>query len=129
MKITTFDPVIATPDPEKVTSFFEDLGFKKTHNPTGTGTHVTEGELHFTTVRMENPDGFHVDVSNSELTDRDKVLIRINVDDFEEACAIMEAHGGKISGSIVETSSAKAVTYSVPSGTRISIVHHIKSGD
>jgi hypothetical protein len=41
----------------------------------------------------------------------------------------MEAHGGKSTGSIVETSSAKAVSYSVPSGARITIVHHIKSGE
>jgi len=41
----------------------------------------------------------------------------------------MEAHGGKITGSIVETSSAKAVSYFVPSEMRITIIHHIKSGE
>ena len=37
MKITTFNPQIVTKDAESVAKIFEDLGFKRSHNPKGIG--------------------------------------------------------------------------------------------
>ncbi len=58
-------------------------------------------------------------------------MIRLNVDNFEEAAEILIAHGfvntrgdGKI-----ETKSAKAATMVSPSGFRISLIEHIKNHD
>ena len=125
MKITTFDPVIVTPDPESAIQLFEALGFEKTHAPTN-----DIGGVKVTSYRMKHPNGYHVDVvSSSGEAEKDHMLIRMNVDDFEEAYGILTAHGYKnIHGSeTVDVKSAKAATMEAPSGFRIAIVKHIKN--
>ena len=58
MKITSFDPVIVTPDADSVKQVFEDLGFEKKHAPV---TSVEQGEVH--SYRLKHPEGYHVDVA------------------------------------------------------------------
>ncbi len=126
MKITTFDPMIVSPKADDVIALFEQLGFEKTHAP------VTSLETRdVKDVRMKHPEGYHVDVADVAELPQDMTMIRLNVDNFEEAAEILIAHGfvntrgdGK-----VETKSAKAATMVSPSGFRISLIEHIKNHD
>ena len=124
MKITSFDPIIVSPDAESVIRFFEALGFEKKHAPTN-----DFGGGNVTSVRLKNADGYHVDVVAKEKgEDRDQMLIRMNVDDFDAAYEILTAHGYKNIGlnQTYETSSSKSASMESPSGFRIAIVQHIK---
>ena len=125
MKITSFDPVIVTPDAEAAIKVFTDLGFQRTHSPV---TSLVQGDVH--SFRMENENGFHVDVvSPADERPRDEMLIRMNVDDYDEAYAILTAHGFKnvhADNRTVDTKSSKSVTMVSPSGFRIAIVNHKK---
>ena len=126
MKITTFDPIIVTPDFDNVVSLFEALGFEKKHAPiTDTGTKQV---LSF---RMKHPDGYHVDVANSPDAERDTTYIRMNVDNFDEAYDIFMAHGftNTKGNSTIDSKSSKAASLLSPSGFRLALVQHIKDHD
>ena len=88
MKITTFDPLILSPKSGDVVKLFEELGFEITHDPV---TKVEIGEVQ--TTRMKNESGFHIDVANIGNIPNDRMLIRMNVDNFEEAYDIFIKHG------------------------------------
>ncbi|WP_026511936.1 hypothetical protein [Butyrivibrio sp. LC3010] len=78
--------------------------------------------------RMKNQDGFHIDVANVSQLPQDKVLIRMNDENFKEAYDILIANGftnTRGDGSI-ETSSSKAATMVSPSGFTISLIEHKK---
>ena len=122
MKITAFDPTISTNHAEDVIATFEALGFEQTHHVTEMGRTAL-----FTSNRLKHPDGFHVDVIQVADPRRDTMTIRINVDDFDEAVALLKAHGFEETGMLVERESARALTLSAPSGMQISIVQHIKN--
>ena len=126
MKITTFDPLIVTPKAADAVKVFEDLGFVKTHAP------VTETETgENLTVRMKDSNGFHVDVSQVDSFPQDVTMIRMNVDDFEEAYNILTAHVFKNTrgDDTLDTKSAKEATMVSPSGFRIALIKHIKEHD
>ena len=56
------------------------------------------GENHYNMIsnRMKHPEGYHLDVvSTSADLQQDHMLIRMNVDDFEEAYEILTSHGFK----------------------------------
>ena len=57
MKITTFNPLIITKDPEYAIKVFEALGFKRHHTKEGIGIN------NVTDVRMKDANGFHLDIS------------------------------------------------------------------
>ena len=84
MKITSFNPLIVTKDAESAIALFEELGFERRHTKEGIGKNDV------TDVRMKDANGFHVDVTqgNGEWT-----MIRMNVDNLEEAIAFLEARG------------------------------------
>ena len=87
MKISTFDPLIVSAEAESAIKLFEELGFEKSH--------VKESEVNgagFANVRMKDVNGFHVDIANVPIP-RDMTVIRMNVDDLDEAKAILEKHG------------------------------------
>jgi hypothetical protein len=86
MKITSFNPLIATKDPESVVQLFEELGFERRHQKKG----ISDQDI--TGVRMKNADGFYVDVATGEFP-QDRMLIRMNVDNMEEAVELLTAHG------------------------------------
>ena len=89
MKITAFNPLIVTKDAENVIKLFEALGFEKRHS-----LDANSGETDFTSVRMKNAEGFYVDVANVPV-EKDMTLIRINVDNFEEAYKFLTERGFK----------------------------------
>ena len=70
MKITTFNPLIITKDPEPTIKLFEELGFERRHTKEGIGDDSV------TDVRMKHPNGFYVDVSSG---DGEYNMIRMNV--------------------------------------------------
>ena len=127
MQITTFDPIIVTNKADDVMKVFEDLGFEKKHAPvTDVGTQTV------TSNRMKHEKGYHVDVVQSETAaQQDHVLIRMNVDNFDEAYNILTAHGFKNTkgDGTIDTKSATAATMISPSGFMIGLVQHIKDHD
>lgn len=123
MKITSFNPLIVSADAASATKLFEELGFEKTHSKDS-----VNNDLNYTVVRMKDPNGFHVDITQSQVLPRDMTIIRMNVDDLEEAVALLEKHGfvkGN-SGQQVETSSSKSQFMVSPSGFAINVVKHIR---
>ena len=123
MKITTFDPLIISPKAEDAINVFKDLGFEKTHAPV---TETESGEV--LTIRMKHENGYHVDVADAKSFPRDETIIRMNVDDFDEAYNILIAHGFKNTrgDKTLDTKSAIAATMVSPTGFKIALVKHIK---
>ena len=125
MKITTFNPLVLTTDPENTIKLFEDLGFERKHTKDD-----LEDREDIVGVRMKDQNGFHVDIVHSDRTKQDMVTIRMNVDDFDEARKMLEEHGLKsYTGKTVEDSSSKSIGMYAPSGFSISLVQHIKDHD
>ena len=124
MKITSCNPLIVTTKADDAIKLFEELGFEKHHNK------VSGVSEDINTIRMKDSNGFHVDISNVVKLDRDMTIIRMNVDDLDEAYALLTAHGFKaVDGSASLTSSSKSVLMASPSGFAIDIVKHIKEHD
>lgn len=123
MKITTFDPLILSPKSGDVVKIFEELGFEITHDPV---TKVEIGEVQ--TTRMKNESGFHIDVANIGNIPNDQMLIRMNVDNFEEAYDIFIKHGFKNTrgDNTLDTKSAIEATMVSPSGFSVALVKHMK---
>ncbi len=125
MKITSFNPLIVTRDPEAVASVFEALGFEKKHNPTGTSAIGNQ----YASYRMTDANGFHVDVSTTTAAKaQDLTAIRVNVDNFEEAYDFLISRGfsNGQGGTVTNTGSAKACILYAPSGFPINLIQHIK---
>ena len=122
MKITSFDPLIISPNTEDVIAVFEALGFERAH----TKTNVDERGI--TAVRLTDPNGFHVDVSETTKLTRDLTSIRMNVSDFQEAYDLLVSRGFKNAQedhTVIDSSSESAMMIS-PSGFSITIVKHNK---
>ena len=134
MKITSFNPLIVTTKQEEYRKLFEELGFEQRHNPKGIGElrhkKVSGVSEDINTVRMKDSNGFHVDITSVVKLERDMTIIRMNVDDLDEAYALLTAHGFKaVDGSSSLTSSSKSVLMASPSGFAIDLVKHIKEHD
>lgn len=122
MKITTFNPLIVTKNPEPTIKMFEEMGFERHH------TKKEIGENKTTDVRMKHPSGFYVDVAWGE---NEYTLIRINVDNFDEAIEFFLAHGcrrpkNEQAKKTVDTGSSKFTILVGPSGYLLDISQHIK---
>ena len=125
MKITTFNPLIVTKDQESTIALFEELGFKKHH------TKESIGKDNVTDVRMKDANGFHVDVSQG---DGNWTMIRMNVDNLEEAIAFLEERGfhrarHAAAHETVDTGSSKFNIMVSPSGFIFAVSQHIKDRD
>ena len=90
MKFTSFQPLILTKDAESAIKVFEALGFEKRHAPV-----VVSNSKEIKTVCMKNADGFAVDVAQIDGLPQDKTLIRMNVDNFDEAYEFLKSKGFK----------------------------------
>lgn len=124
MKITSFNPLIVTTKADDAIKLFEELGFEKRHNK------VSGVSEDINTVRMKDSNGFHVDITKVGKLDRDMTIIRMNVDDLDEAYTLLTTHGFKaVDGSTSLTNSSKSVLMASPSGLAIDIVKHIKEHD
>ena len=124
MKITGFNPIIASSKAEEIVKVFEELGFEKRHSPVLTSATGTAA-----VTRMKHENGYHVDVLALDRDiPRDMTGIRINVDDFDEAYELFTSRGFAIApgDSIVDLGFAKTVIMVAPSGFMISLMQHIK---
>ena len=123
MKITTFNPLIVTRDAESIIALFEALGFEKRHN-----IHANTGTTDFNSVRMRDANGFYVDVANVPNVPQDMTLIRMNVDDFDEAYEFLTARGftNPRGGQTVDTKSNKSCMMKSPSGFAFDLCQHIR---
>ncbi len=122
MKITAFDPVIVTAKVDDAIKVFEELGFEKRHAPTNS---INDSDV--TSNRLKHENGYYVDVVAVEQEmPRDLTLIRINVDDFDEAYQILLDHGFKNQqgDAITETESSRTTTMISPSGFMIGLTQH-----
>ena len=123
MKISTFNPQIITSDAESIVEVFEALGFERRHRQEGIG------DLDVTGIRMKDSDGHYVDISEVDIgLKEDKVAIRMNVDDFDEAYEKLVALGFKnIYGHHqVDTKTSKSAMMISPGGLGINLVEHKK---
>ena len=121
MKITTFNPQIITKDADSLIQLFEELGFARRHRQEGIG------ELDVTGVRMRDANGFYLDISQTDALPQQALLaIRMNVDDFDEACALLLAHGFKnyYEDHTVQTATARSAMMISPAGLAINLVQH-----
>ena len=123
MKITTFNPLIVTKDAEPVIALFEALGFERRHN-----IEANTGTTDFNSVRMKDANGFYVDIANLPNVPQDMTLIRMNVDDFDEAYEFLTEHGfeNPRGGQTVDTKSNKSCMMRSPSGYAFDLCQHIK---
>ena len=132
MKITAFNPMIVTQHAEEVTALFEALGFERRHHKIAK---LEDGEqgLDFSTVRMKDANGFHVDVCAAEYERlaRDMTVIRMNVDDFDEATELLKSHGFRESKVAPqnETPTSRYACYVSPSGFVIDVIKHIRKAE
>lgn len=122
MKITTFNPLIITRNPEPTIKLFEDMGFEIRHKKENIS------EINTTDVRMKDANGFHVDVAYG---DGEYNMIRINVDDFDEAIEFFMSHGFRKprherAEKTVDTGSSKYTMLVGPGGFLIAVSQHFK---
>ena len=122
MKFTSFQPLILTKDADAAVALFEALGFEKRHN----AKVVSKGK-EILTVCMKSPDGFRVDVTQIDGIPQDMTLIRMNVDNFQEAYDFLISKGFVCAGEKpVETETNISCMMRSPSGFAFDLCHHIK---
>ena len=122
MKITSFNPLIVTKNAEPVISLFEELGFERRHVKEGISKNSA------TDTRMKDANGFYVDITQG---DGEWTMIRMNVDNLEEAVEFLEARGfhkarHDAANETIDTASSKINVMVSPTGTIISVSQHIK---
>ena len=125
MKITSFNPLIVTKDAESAIALFEELGFARRHTKEG----ISENNV--TDVRMKDANGFHVDVSQGT---GEWTMIRMNVDNLEEAIAFLEARGfhkarHAVANKTIDTGSSMFNIMVSASGFILAVSQHIKDHD
>ena len=124
MKITSFNPLIVTKDAASVIHFFEELGFERRHTinaAENNGTNITN-------VSMKDANGFCVDVAQAPVP-KDLSLIRMNVDDFDDALEFLKAKGFRnVKGTdeTLNTATNKSAMIVSPSGFAFDLCQHIK---
>lgn len=121
MKITSFNPFIATKDAAAVIQLFEQLGFEKAH---------IKANLYLddaTVVRMKDANGYCVDVTQVDGMERDMTGIRMNVDNFEEAYDFLTARGFTVDEEEISgTATSRFALMRSPSGFILNIVKHVR---
>ena len=121
MKISAFNPLICSKDPEPIIKLLEELGFEIKHENDN-----IQGEVKSTD--MVHPSGFRVDVALAPHVPQDLTAIRINVDNFAESYDTLIAKGftHPQGAEVVDTKSAKTTLLVSPSGFAVNLCQHIK---
>ena len=118
MKITNFSTLIVSKDAENIIGLFEDLGFEKRHQNDATDT--------ISNITMKDEDGHQVDVAKVDRP-KDLTIIRMNVDDFDEALEFLKSRGFTLpSDRIIETETSRSAMVVSPSGFAFDLCQHLK---
>ena len=125
MKITSFSPLIVTKDAETAIKLFEELGFVQRHTKEGISINNN------TDIRMKDSGGFYVDVTQGT---GEWTMIRMNVDNLEEAITFLEAHGfhkarHAVANKTIDTGSSRFNIMVAPSGFILAVSQHTKDQD
>ena len=125
MTITSFNPLIVTKDAETAIALFEALGFERRHTKEG----ISENNV--TDVRMKDANGFHVDISQGT---GEWTMIRMNVDNLEEAIAFLEARGfhkarHEVANKTIDTGTSRFNIMVSPSGFILAVSQHVKDDE
>lgn len=126
MKITGFNPSILTSKPDEIIRLFEDLGFEKSHHDD------SESGIVSGSVRMKYADVFRIDITTTDQYLQDKTLIRMNVDDIEEAYRLLlerDFHNAMGDGVIIEAKHFRGAHMISPSGFEFIVMQHKKQTD
>ena len=124
MKITSFHPLIVTKNAASVIQLFEAMGFERQHTIDAA---EASGAI-ITNVSMKDANGFCVDVAQASVP-KDLSLIRMNVDDFDEALEFLKAKGFRnVKGTeeTLDTATNKSAMMVSPSGFAFDLCQHIK---
>jgi hypothetical protein len=115
--------MILSKNANEIIKLFEDLGFETKHAPT-----VDTGKSMVKSTRMKNADGFHIDIADVQSMPQDMTIIRMNVDNFDEAYDMLEKKGFTHRGGkqAVETASNRSAMMTSPSGFAFDLCQHIK---
>ena len=126
MKITNFSPLIVTKNAKETIAMFEQLGFEKRHSLDASTTDAKN----LMSVRMKDENGFYVDIAEIPEADlpHDLTLIRMNVDDFDEAYEFLISRGfvSRRNGKTVDTETNRSCMMVSPSGFAFDLCQHIK---
>lgn len=125
MKITSFNPLIVTKDAKSAIELFEELGFEKSHTKEQISINNS------TDVRMKDANGFHVDVTQGT---GEWMMIRMNVDNLEEAVSFLEEHGfhkarHAVAKDTIDTGTSKFNIMVSSSGFILAVSQHAKDID
>lgn len=123
MKISALNPTILSSHSAEVISLFEELGFERRHHDS------TQEGVAEDSIRMKDASGSYIDITTTSNFHNDVVLIRIGVDDLEEASRLLQEHGfynvfGK--GEIIEAPHWHAIHMASHSGLEIMLVQHLR---
>ena len=123
MKITSFSPLIMSNDAENVGKVFEALGFSKKHEK------KDATENHDSGFRMKDTNGHSISIAQVHGIPRDMTAVQMNVDDLDEAMALLSSFGFKNmrgEGDVIDNGSARTAVMVSPSGFAINVVYHVK---
>ena len=122
MKITSFSPLIVTEHADSIIKLFEEMGFEKRHQQEQlAGRDIDD-------VTMKDANGNCVDVANVSACPEDMTLIRMNVDNFDEALEFLTARGFyRHTQEPVRTPSSVSAMVISPSGFKFDLCQHIKN--
>ena len=121
MKITSFNPLIVSNNAPAIVALFKSMGFERRHLITG----IDDKDI--TTIRMKNEGGFYVDIAAADVP-KDLTLIRMNVDDFDEAYEFLISRGFRNSRGegTVDTPTNRSAMMISPTGFAFDLCQHIK---
>ena len=128
MTITSFNPLIVTKDAKSAVKLFEALGFERHHTKEGISVNNN------TDVRMKDANGFYVDVMGVAQDSSEWTMIRMNVDNLEEAIAFLEGRGfhkarHADANQTIDTGSSKINIMVSPGGFILAVSQHIRNHD
>ena len=122
MKISNFSTMIISPNVEDIVNLFIDLGVEKQHEKNFTADHDITSNV------LEDSEGHMISIAAAPVP-KDMTVIRMNVDNFDEAYEFLKAKGfNNAYGTdrVQDTGSSKAALMVSPSGFAISLAQHIK---
>lgn len=123
MKITGFSPLILTDiaDADNIIKLFEELGFEQRHK------HIQLDGREINDVTMRDAEGHCIDIASVPVKPLDSTIIRMNVDNFDEAFELLTARGFVCgSKSIIETPSSRSALMISPTGFKFDLCQHIR---